>query len=191
MDKERIILIGGSAGSLQVLIAIIRSLPQNFSIPIVLVLHRQRQAVSEMKQVLNTFNDKQVLEPDDKSPISNCCFYLAPQNYHLLIEADRTFSLDYSEPVRYSRPSIDVSFESAAMVYASGTTAIILSGANNDGAEGMQAVLAAGGNAIVQNPATAEFPMMPTAAIYANPTALVMDQNEIATFLNRLTTQHA
>jgi two-component system, chemotaxis family, protein-glutamate methylesterase/glutaminase len=184
MASNQIILIGGSAGSLPILIGIIKQLPTEFPIPVVIVLHRQRNVVSEMQYILGAvYRHKQIIEPDDKEPINDCCIYLAPQNYHLLVEPDKTFSLDYSEVVRYSRPSIDVTFESAAMVYRKHVTAVILSGANNDGAAGMQAIAAQGGTCIVQDPATAEYGAMPTASLHVAHGVKVLSPNEIWSYL--------
>lgn len=186
MNDEKVILIGGSAGCLPVIITIIKELPKSFEIPLVLILHRQRNVVSELKKILKPFHAKQIIEPDDKDPVSNCCIYLAPQNYHLLIEQDHTFSLDYSEVVRYSRPSIDVAFESAAIVYKAGATAIVLSGANNDGAAGLQAIIENNGTAIVQHPKSAEYATMPKAAIEQNECALVMTPAQISEYFKSL-----
>ena len=128
-----------------------------------------------------------VREPDDKEVIQPNSIYLAPQNYHLLVEADRSFSLDYSELVNYSRPSIDVTFESLAGVYGSRVLVVLLSGANDDGARGMEAILSNGGQAIVQDPATADYAAMPQAALERNPTALVLSPDGIIQFLSTTT----
>ena len=182
-----LVVIGGSAGCLPVLITILKSLPTNFSVPIAIVIHRQRNVVSEMVHILAAANQfKEIIEPDDKETISPCCIYLAPQNYHLLIEHDKTFSLDYSEAIKYSRPSIDVTFESAAQVYRQKLVAILLSGANNDGTAGLLSVVEKGGVAIAQSPATAQYPVMPLAAI-ENVTGLkVLDPDEISAYVKDL-----
>jgi two-component system chemotaxis response regulator CheB len=186
MNDKKVIVIGGSAGCLPVIIAILKELPRSFRVPLVLVLHRQRNVVSELKRILNVFHDKQIIEPDDKDPVSDCCIYLAPQNYHLLFEPDHTFSLDYSEVVRYSRPSIDVTFESAAIIFGAGATGIVLSGANNDGAAGLQTIIENRGTAIVQDPDTAEYPIMPRAAIELNKDVRVMNTTAISEYLKSL-----
>src|SRR4051794_16873922 len=116
--NPEVVVIGGSAGSLPVLLQIIKAIPDSFVLPLIIVVHRQRNAFSELTKIVAESNkSKTITEPDDKEPIEKSCIYIAPQNYHLLIEKDRTFSLDYSEAVRYSRPSIDVTFETAAGVY--------------------------------------------------------------------------
>jgi two-component system chemotaxis response regulator CheB len=176
-----IIVIGGSAGSLDVIIRILGALPAGFETPIVLVIHRLKNTASMLDELLSrkTGTPHGVTEPDDKQPISSNTIYLAPQNYHLLAESDHSFTLDYSEPVHYSRPSIDVCFESFANVYGSRVLAVLLSGANKDGAAGLQAVIAAGGGAIIQSPATALYPVMPEAGIAQNPGAMIAEPAQI------------
>lgn len=184
------IAIGGSAGCLPVIMQIVRSLPSSFNYPIIIVIHRQRNVISEMVNILGNANQyKHIIEPDDKSPVKNCCIFLAPQNYHLLVEEDRTFSLDYSEAVQYSRPSIDVTFESAAIVYRHKLVAILLSGANNDGTAGLQAVVEQGGIAIAQNPDSADYPAMPMSAIHNVTGIKIMRPGEISEYLKTLVTE--
>lgn len=186
-SKHEIILIGGSAGSLQVIIQLIDLLANDFNLPIVIVIHRQRNVLSEFTRILNsTFKNKEITEPDDKDPVKPSCIYIAPQNYHLLFESDYTFSLDYSELIKFSRPSIDVTFENAAAVYQGGVTAVLLSGANNDGSAGLKSIISNGGTAIVQNPVTAEFAAMPAAAINAVAGVMVLSPAEIAGYLNKI-----
>lgn len=158
-----IITIGGSAGSLQALMQILEALPEPPPVPVIIVVHRLRNAKSDMKRLL--LPGYKISEPEDKEPLKQHCIYLAPQNYHLIIEADKSFMLDYSEPVHYSRPSIDVTFNSIAEVYGGRVLGILLSGSNRDGAEGLGNIVAAGGTGIVQDPRTTEFSIMPEAAI--------------------------
>ncbi|MBW8683746.1 chemotaxis protein CheB [Chitinophaga rhizophila] len=157
------IAIGGSAGSLAVLTDILDSLPHQLRPPVVIVLHRLRNVQSEMGRLLST--KRKIVEPEDKEPVKEHCIYLAPQNYHLLIETERTFMLDYSELVNYSRPSIDMTFSSIADVYGERALGILLSGANKDGAEGLCQIIAAGGTGLVQDPRTAAFEAMPQSAL--------------------------
>ncbi len=183
-QKEELVVIGGSAGSLTILLRVIKKLPDDFSVPVIIVIHRQRNVLSEFTTILtNAFKNKKIVEPDDKNPIDGSCIYVAPQNYHLLIETDYTFSLDYSEPVKFSRPSIDVTLESAAIVYKSNLTAILLSGANNDGTSGLISVVQNGGAIIAQDPETAEFAAMPASAISTVPGIVVLSPDEIAAYL--------
>jgi two-component system chemotaxis response regulator CheB len=182
-----LIVIGGSAGSFSVLLRLIKMLPENFFIPILIVIHRQRNVLSETARIFAEVNkNKKVIEPDDKDSIEQSCIYIAPQNYHTLIEKDYSFSLDYSEQVKFSRPSIDVTFESAAKVYKDRLLAVLLSGANNDGTAGLKTVIRNGGTAIVQNPSTAEFPAMPYAAIESIADINVLDVREISVYINSL-----
>lgn len=162
-NRYDVITIGGSAGSLVVLSELLDTLPHHFATPVIIVLHRLRNVQSEMGRLLST--KRRIVEPEDKDPVREHCIYLAPQNYHLLVEAERTFMLDYSELVNYSRPSIDMTFSSVADAYGPGTLGILLSGANKDGAAGLCQIIAAGGRGIVQDPQTAAFEAMPQSAI--------------------------
>ncbi|TDH29150.1 chemotaxis protein CheB [Segetibacter sp. 3557_3] len=180
-----IIIIGGSAGSVQVISQIIHELPAVLPVPVVIVLHRLKNVASEMSKILSAQTNKVIVEPDDKDPIKNSFIYLAPQNYHLLIESDFTFSLDYSEVVQYSRPSIDVTFESAAKVYGKKAFAVLLSGGNKDGTNGIGAVIVRGGKAIVQHPDSALYPAMPSAAIASNKGIPTLYPEQIIEYLNK------
>lgn len=183
-EKEQLVVMGGSAGSLPVLLRVIELLPDDFFLPIVIVVHRQRNVLSEFTKILTqAYKNKKIVEPDDKDPIEHSCIYVAPQNYHLLIERDYTFSLDYSEAVKFSRPSIDVTLESAAAVYKENLTVVLLSGANNDGTAGAKIVVQNEGAVIAQDPETAAFPIMPRSAISAIPGIVVLDPEEIADYL--------
>jgi len=169
------------------LLKVVQRLPAGFPYPVVIVLHRQRNVSSDMQRLLgNVQPGIKIIEPDDKEMIQPGFVYLAPQNYHLLIEPDKTLSLDYSEVVKYSRPSIDVTFESAALVYKQNVIGILLSGANNDGASGLLAISEAGGTAIVQDPASAEYHIMPQAAIDINKAVKILNAEEICNFLEQL-----
>jgi len=183
-NKFDIIIIGGSAGSIKIVISLLESLPKTFHLPVVLIIHRMKNITSQLNKLLAKGSGvKEIIEPEDKETIRPGHIYLAPQNYHLLVEWDYTFSLDYSEPVNFSRPSIDVSFESVATLYRRKTLAILLSGANKDGAAGLGMVLAYGGTAIVQSPETADFPAMPKIAIDTNPTVLIQSPEQIVNYL--------
>ena len=185
--KFKMIVIGGSAGSLPVFMHILKRLPPAFSLPVIMVVHRQRNIISDLADIFFAANPaKKIIEPDDKEIISPSTIYLAPQNYHLLIENDLSFSLDYSETVQYSRPSIDVTFESAARVYKNELLAILLSGANSDGAAGLQQVVDYGGIGIAQDPLTAEYPAMPVSAIARVKNILVSDPENISNYLNSI-----
>ncbi len=177
-DKHpHIVLIGGSSGSITVLQQILAALPQHFTASVIIVIHRLRNVHSDLAAVLSVKHN--VFEPEDKEPIIGGRIYLAPQNYHLLIEANRTFGMDYSELVNYSRPSIDVTFFSAAASYGPNATCVVLSGANKDGADGTHAILAKGGHAYVQHPHLSEYTAMPESTLKKNPSAKACTIQEI------------
>lgn len=155
--------------------------------PVVIVIHRLKNVKSELGALLS--GEQKITEPDDKESLLPGHIYLAPQNYHLLIEADGTISLDYSEPVNFSRPAIDLSFDSAAEAFGRNTLAILLSGANKDGAAGICRIAASGGMAIVQDPLTAAFSAMPQAALDLCPGIQTMTVNEMIHYLRNISTK--
>ena len=161
----KIILIGGSAGSFQVTGNILSKLPFNFSIPIVLVLHRLKHVRHGFVEALLQKSRLPVVEPFDKENIKPGIVYLAPANYHLYIEINGRFALSTEEAVNHSRPAIDLTFFTGSYCYQQKTVGIILSGANKDGAAGLKKVKDRGGLTIVQEPSDAQIPVMPVAAI--------------------------
>lgn len=183
------VVIGGSAGSLQVIISILEALPEKFDFTIIVVVHRLKNVVSDMHKIIGGSNNLlRICEPEDKEPVKKGIVYLAPQNYHLQIEEDKTFSLDYSEAINYSRPSIDVTFDCAASVFKKKATGILLSGANDDGAAGLSTIIKKGGSGIVQDPKTAEYPAMPKAAIAMNHKVLIRKPEYIVHYIGALAT---
>ncbi|RYZ56505.1 MAG: chemotaxis protein CheB [Sphingobacteriales bacterium] len=187
MTDERpyhLIAIGGSAGSFPVILEILKGLPAELCIPIVFIIHRPRNVPSEMESILSV--RKPMIEPEDKEVIEPCNLYLAPQNYHLLIEEDYSFSLDYSELVNYSRPSIDVTFESVAAVFGHKAVGILLSGANKDGSQGLLEIKKQGGMVIAQTPESSEFPYMPNSAVELIPDILRLNPGEIANMIIKM-----
>jgi len=186
INKYQCIVIGGSAGSLDVLLHVIPKLKVDFHIPIVLVLHRMNSYDSTLTELIATKTTLKVKEVEDKEPIKAGNIYIAPADYHLLIEKDRMFSLDFSEKVNFSRPSIDITFASAADAFGERTLGILLSGANADGVDGMQAIKNAGGLAVVQDPKTAEVSFMPAQAILNIEVDKILKIEEIPDFLNSL-----
>lgn len=184
--KDQLIIIGGSAGSLEVLLHVLPQLNAGLNIPIVIVLHRKATNDTMLSQLLASKTKICVQEIEEKDLIRKDCIYIAPADYHLLIEKDKTFSLDFSEKINYSRPSIDVSFQSAAEVYGASLTAILLSGANTDGTQGLREVKKYGGTAIVQDPDSAEVDFMPKAAVEAAVADKVLGIPEIALLINQL-----
>ncbi|MFZ4578884.1 MAG: chemotaxis protein CheB [Myxococcota bacterium] len=161
----RAVVIGGSAGSTEVNRTILRGLTAAFPAPIVVVLHMHPEDDGLMVSNLAAILAIPVVDAVDKMPALPGRVHVAPAGYHLLVERQGTFALSVEEEVRWSRPSIDVCFDCAARTWGSGLVAVLLSGANDDGADGLVQVLRRGGRAFVQDPATAEFPFMPTAAL--------------------------
>jgi two-component system chemotaxis response regulator CheB len=163
--RYELVVIGGSAGALGPLLDILRQLPATYPLPIIIVLHRLSNNEETLEHVLAHHSKLKVKEIEDKNIISGATVHVAPADYHLLIETNRTFALDVSEKVLFSRPSIDVTFDSVAQVYGKHTVAVLLSGANSDGTEGVKAIRKAGGLAIIQTPEDAEISYMPQVAI--------------------------
>ena len=187
MSDIEAIVIGGSAGALDALLAIVPALPDQILCPIVIVLHLPPAQPSLVPEILSRVSARAVYEAEDKAQLCDRTIYVAAPNYHLLIERNRSLSLSIDEPVHYSRPAIDVLFESAADAYGPAVAGLVLSGANQDGAEGLCKIRQAGGVAIVQAPATASSPMMPEAAIrQVGPSAHVVRVVDLGTFLARL-----
>lgn len=184
---RRAVAIGGSAGSLPVIIQLLSALDPQFPFPLLIVLHRKNDYESGLAQVLAHRTPLPVTEAEDKESIEPGTVYLAPANYHVLVEKDFTLSLDVSEKVHFSRPSIDVTFQTAAEAYGAGLTAVLLSGANADGTDGLLAVRKYGGRTIVQDPQEAQTPFMPDSAIRSKTVDHILDTAGIAALLNRLT----
>jgi two-component system chemotaxis response regulator CheB len=177
------IVIGASAGALEALSVILPSLPANYGLPMLIVVHVPPDKRSILTEIFQAKCRIKVREAEDKEPISGGTAYFAPPDYHLLVETNKSLSLSNDEPVLYSRPSLDVLFESAADAYGPDLIAIVLTGANEDGAKGLKAIAEAGGMAIVQNPEEAYASAMPQAAIAHCPGARVMSLKEIAAYL--------
>jgi two-component system chemotaxis response regulator CheB len=180
------VVIGSSAGAIDALSAILPALPKSFRVPILVVVH---VPAGRDCRIVEIFRDRCVMdvcEAEDKMPIRPGGVYFAPADYHLLVEEDRRLSLSSDEPVHFSRPSIDVLFESAADAYEERLLGIILSGANNDGAQGLRRVAERGGRTLVQEPNEAVAGAMPQAAIQACPAARVMRIDEMKKYLQIL-----
>jgi len=182
----KVLLIGGSAGSMEVILDILKHLKSDLSIAIIIIIHRKATSNSGLTELFDRRSIVDVCEADEKEKILPGNVYLAPANYHLLIESDHTFSLDTSEKVQYSRPSIDVTFQSAAEIYGESLAALLLSGANSDGAEGILNIAISGGLTIVQSPETAEVDFMPKAAILKTVVDYIIETNELPDFVNKL-----
>ena len=183
---HEVIVMGLSAGGMQALKIVIPALPQSFPLPIAIVQHTASQPESFLAEYLDGISAITVKEAEDKEPIQRGVVYLAPAGYHLLVDPDRCFSLSVDLPVNYSCPSIDVLFESAADAFADSLIGVVLTGANGDGSRGLKAIKDRGGTAIVQNPATAEVPYMPQAAIDATPVDYIVDVEKLVPLLLQL-----
>jgi len=180
------IVIGGSAGSFPVVTQILQALPPNYPLPIILCLHRLKHVRSGFLEVLSAKSAIPVIEPYDKDLIRPGRVYLAPSNYHLIIDLGNRFSLSVDEMVNHSRPAIDLTFKSAAQAYRDKLIGVILSGANKDGAAGMKKVTELGGFSIVQHPDDCEVRTMSEAAIQTSTIDKLMNSTEIANFLRKL-----
>jgi two-component system chemotaxis response regulator CheB len=184
--RFKTVIIGGSAGSLTVLFEVLPALHPHLKTSIILVLHRKNSGDSSLSDLLSSKTVLPVKEIDDKDPVLSGNIYLAPADYHVLIEKNYFFSLDVSEKINFSRPSLDVTFESAADAFGTSLTAVLLSGSNNDGTAGLKAVQEAGGTIIVQKPETANMAYMPQHAINNLSIDYILDPKEISKFINSL-----
>jgi two-component system chemotaxis response regulator CheB len=185
-EMIELVIIGGSSGSLDAILKILPKLRAGFSVPLIVVMHRNISSDSVLEEVLASRTHLKVVEAEEKEMITPGYMYIAPPDYHLLIEKDHTLSLDYSEKINYSRPSIDVSFESAAEIYRERLACIVLSGANADGAKGVVYANNMGSKIIIQDPAEAIVPFMPEQAIVHTSINNVLSIREIILFLNAL-----
>lgn len=183
--SARAIVIGGSAGSVDALTTILSALSAEFSVPIIAVVHIPPDSKSLLAEILQPKCLLIIEEIEDKVPALPGHVYIAPPNYHVLPEKDGILSLSAEEEVLFSRPSIDVLFETAADAYNSELIGVLVTGANEDGAKGLRCIVDAGGMAIIQDPATAYAPMMPRAAQKICPQAPLMTLKQIGEFLAR------
>ncbi|WP_426326957.1 chemotaxis protein CheB [Pedobacter sp. R-06] len=180
------LIIGGSAGSLDVLLEIFPALRNDIGFPIVLVIHRKASNESLLTDLLKSRTTLEVSEAEEKEFLSPGKVFIAPADYHMLIEDDQSISLDYSEKVNYSRPSIDVTFQSAAEVFGEKLVCILLSGSNADGVEGLKSVNNFGGRVVIQNPNTAIMPYMPQQAVQNVKPHAILDSHDMADYINKL-----
>lgn len=174
-----IVVVGASWGGLAALNCLIGGLPADFGAPVTIVQHRSRHADNLLASLLQDVTPLPVVEIEDKEPLVPGSVYIAPANYHVLFE-DGHLSLTTDPLVRFSRPSIDVTFISAGDTYLSSAIGVVLTGANDDGARGLRHIVDRGGRAVVQDPTTAESPVMPNAAQRAVPEADVVPLERLA-----------
>jgi two-component system chemotaxis response regulator CheB len=180
------VVIGVSAGGLNALSTIFSHLATDFMMSVIVVQHTHSTSDDFLPRHLNEMCSLRVKQADEKEIIQPGAIYIAPVNYHLLIETDKTFSLSVDELVNFARPSIDVLFESAADAYGSRLVGMILTGANVDGSYGLKVIKEVGGLAIVQDPDTAEAAAMPRAAMAAAAIDHILPLEKISPFLNFL-----
>ncbi len=180
------IVIGASAGGMESISAILKKLPIDFTVPIIIVQHLSPKSKGYMVSYLNKSSELQVKEADEKEKLISGFVYIAPANYHLLIEDDETFSLTVGEKINYSRPSIDLLFETASDVYQDNLIGIILTGANNDGSLGLKKIKERGGLTIVEDPDTAMVNIMPKAAMGATEIDYILGVDNIAKIIMKL-----
>lgn len=181
-----IILIGGSAGSYGLIAELLEQLPITFEPAICIILHRNRRYDTQIEKSLSRKLKRNIVSAIDKMDICKNYVYFAPAGYHLMIEPNFTFSLDSSEHINYSRPSIDVLFETAAQIYKEKCTAFLLSGANSDGARGLKIIEEFGGKIIIQDPAQASIRTMPLAGQRESHQPLIWGNDQIVSYFNNL-----
>ncbi|HYP29932.1 MAG TPA: chemotaxis protein CheB [Blastocatellia bacterium] len=185
--RYELIVVGASLGGFHALEMLLGGLPPNFSLPVVIVQHRSSDSDDLLAVLLKRKTRLPVVEVEDKQAIMPGQVYIAPANYHLLVEEGH-FALSTEPPVEFARPSIDVLFESAAEAFRERVIGVLLTGSNRDGAQGMARIKECGGITLVQDPASAESGRMPEAAIAASEIDRVLPLPEIATFLIDIST---
>ena len=191
LPRVAAVVIGASAGGVDALLRLLAGLPADFALPLIVVLHLPEGHDSQLAAIFQKRLPIAVREVQDKQPIQPATLYFAGAGYHLLIEQDRTFSLSCEAPVHYSRPSIDVLMESAADAYGPRLAAILLTGANHDGAAGLAKIRQRGGYTVVQDPRDAQVATMPEAAIRQSPPDLILALDDIRSLLLQLDKHHA
>jgi len=177
-----VVAMGTSLGGLQAVELILHEIPENFASPIVIVQHRGGDRSSRLVSLWQRYSKLPIGEPEDKEAIEPGRVYVAPSDYHLLIERGY-FSLSLDPPEQYARPSIDVLFESVARSYRRAAVGVLLTGANRDGANGLRAIKQHGGRVIVQDPETADSPIMPRAGVEATCVTSIVPLHRIAAVL--------
>lgn len=185
------VVIGASAGGVDALSMVLPALPAGPSAPVFVVLHLPRERPSLLVDIFRSKCAVSVCEAQDKDTIEAGMLYFAPPDYHLLVDSGPSIALSADEPVNFSRPSIDVLFDSAVDQYGSRLLGVILSGANDDGAAGLAAIHRAGGITVVQTPESADAPLMIQSALKSTPSALVLSLDEIAALFQTMGVRHA
>lgn len=177
------VVMGASSGGLEAFITILQKLPATFKLPILIAQHLHQRSESLLADILSEKTKLKVKEAEDKEQIQSGMIYIAPPGYHLLVEPDKTLALSVDEFINFSRPSIDVLFESAATVFQNNLIGVLLTGANEDGARGLRTISEKGGLIMVQDPKEASMNMMPSAGLKYTQTQNVFRLEQIADFL--------
>lgn len=180
-----IMAVGASWGGVDALSVLVKSLPSNWPLPIVIVQHQHAHSGTALERILSRLTKLKVMDAEDKLELNKGLICIVPANYHLLAESDGTVSLSLEAPVNYSRPSIDVTFGSLAEEYGRRCIGVLLTGANEDGVEGLRQIRAQGGLTIAQCPDEAEVPIMPAAAIAAGVVDEILSLNEIVPYITK------
>lgn len=182
----KVAVFGASAGGIEILLQILPKFPANFPMPFACVIHMPPSRSNIVVELFTQVCAMKVKEAEPSEPLESGTIYFSPTDYHLSIEPECCFSLSNEEPVQFSRPSIDVLFESAAKSLGSRVIGILLTGSNDDGANGLRLITKYGGIAIAQDPAEAKFPEMPSAGVQANPSSVVLRSSEIPDYLSAI-----
>jgi two-component system chemotaxis response regulator CheB len=190
LPEVDIVVIGASAGAVDALSVLLPAVPADARVPVVVVVHVPAKSPSLLASLFSSKCSASVREPDDKELVGRGVWF-APPGYHLLVERDRSFAFSVDDPVKFSRPSIDVLFESVAMTYGARCAAFVLTGASSDGADGARAIRDAGGFVAVQEPASAEYRTMPECAVVRARPQMVASLSELGRVLSRLVTPSA
>jgi len=181
-NKYELLVIGGSAGSLSMVLKLLPLLKKEMNVAMVMVFHRKQTDDTMLVDMFSSRTEYAVKEADDKDELTPGTIFIAPADYHLLIEKNKTLTLDASEKIHYSRPSIDVTFETGADAYGQKMIGMLLSGANADGVEGLITAKKLGSLIIVQDPACAEVPYMPQQAVEKVPVDLLLSYDNLPLF---------
>ena len=182
-----LVVIGASAGGLEAVARVLSALPEGFALPIAVAQHRAPAPPDgDLPAVWQRETALRVCEAEDKTTIAPGTVYVAPADYHLLVETRGRFALSTDAPVLWARPSIDVLFQTAAEAYGEGVIGVILTGASHDGSEGLSAIRRRGGCALVQKPSTAECAVMPSAALAATEVNHVLELGDVGRVLAAL-----
>lgn len=187
MRSVKAIVIGVSAGGLEALRTILPALQPDFPVPVVVVQHMAPRGDSKIPEILDNMTELTVKEAEDKEPLTTGVVYMAPPDYHVLMEPDLSLSLSKEDRVNFSRPAVDVLFESAADACGRDLIGVVLTGANHDGARGLARIKDVGGLTVIQDPSTAHSTAMPLAAMARVQADYILPLADIASFLNHVT----